>query len=274
MNKTVEILYISYNRPGYTGLSLDRLLATCPAHTRVWVWHNGDDQTTLEVVRSRQDHPRFHHLHHSPENRMLREPTNWFWKNAEGDLLGKVDDDCLMPEGWVEALERDHAAEPSLGIVGSWLFREEDIVPELVDRKRRTFDGFSIMANPWVGGSGYLMKRNCVEQQGLLRPKENFTRYCIRAAMKGWHIGWHVPFLYMDHMDDPRSEFTELRSDEEYLSKRGLTLAGRGIDTLAEARERTVRAAKELQECSSDPRDYAGWRKLVRRAKMKLNRHR
>jgi hypothetical protein len=35
-------------------------------------------------------------LHNSPENVRLTEPANWFWKKADGGLISKVDDDCIV----------------------------------------------------------------------------------------------------------------------------------------------------------------------------------
>ena len=95
-----EILMITFNRPTFTKMSLERLLDSCDSQMRVWVWHNGPDEATLTTVRSFQNHPRLHKIHVSPDNRELREPTNWFWRNSQGEFLSKVDDDCLVPDDW------------------------------------------------------------------------------------------------------------------------------------------------------------------------------
>ena len=71
-----DVLMITYKRPAFTRLSLARLLDSCDSAMRVWVWHNGDDAATIDVVRSFERHPRFHRLHVSPENVKLRAPTN------------------------------------------------------------------------------------------------------------------------------------------------------------------------------------------------------
>src|SRR5437762_1338791 len=127
----IDLLMITYNRPEYTRLSLERLLDTCDTRTRIWLWHNGDDSKTLAVVRSFANHPRVHCFHHSRENKKLREPTNWFWSRAPGKLLGKVDDDCLVPAKWIEILSRAHDDVPQFGIVSCWHLLQEDFSPEL-----------------------------------------------------------------------------------------------------------------------------------------------
>jgi hypothetical protein len=77
--------------------------------------------------------------------------------------------------------------------------------------------------------------------------------------------GWPLPFVVMDHMDDPRSEHTTIRCDADVKCRRGLTAEQRGIETLAQLRARVEAAALELQTCSSDWRDYVGWRARARR---------
>src|SRR5688500_2847859 len=112
MSAHVDILMITYNRPRYTQLSLTRLLETCDESMRVCLWHNGEHSETLEVAKSLANHPRVHEFHHSHVNVRLREPTNWFWQHANGNYLGKVDDDCLVPTGWAQTLRTAHEAEP------------------------------------------------------------------------------------------------------------------------------------------------------------------
>src|SRR5262249_24933662 len=128
-DRSVDVLMITYNRPEYTRLSLQRLLDSCSEDARVWVWHNGADADTLGVVEALRGHPRFCRFHHSPENRKLREPTNWLWSQATGLYLSKVDDDCLVPDGWIEKLRCAHEDVPEFGVIGCWRFEDEDFVP-------------------------------------------------------------------------------------------------------------------------------------------------
>lgn len=262
----IDILMITYNRPRYTRLALGRLLETCDESMRVWIWHNGEHAETLEVVRRLADHPRVHEFHHSRENQRLLAPTNWFWSRAPGAYLSKIDDDNLMPDGWAQTLRAAHEAEPSLGVIGCWSYRPEDHRPELAERKVIDLPGgHRLLQNCWIAGTGHLAKRACVEQGGLLREGQTFTQWCVRLAARGWIHGWYYPFLYMENMDDPRSEYTELRSEADFEARRGLSARKFGVTTLAELRERMPRLALELQTCSTDPADYVGWRASLRR---------
>src|SRR5450756_818375 len=114
MAETVDVLMITYQRPTYVALSLPRLLESCDADTRVWLWHNGNDAATLEVVSSFADHPRVHRFHHSPTNEGLRVPTNWLWAQSDATFVSKVDDDCLVDPEWLAALRATHEGAPEL----------------------------------------------------------------------------------------------------------------------------------------------------------------
>lgn len=228
----IDILMVTYNRPAYTRLSLPRLLETCTEHMRVWLWHNGNDPETLEVVKSLANHPRVCKFHHSPENKKIAAATNWMWSHATGDLLGKVDDDCLMPDGWAQTLERAHRDVSKFGVLGCWgFFRPEDFREDLARHKIRRFGNHRIVMHPWVGGNSYLMKRRCVEVQGLLRPKESFPDYGTRLAWSGWVNGLYYPLIHVDHMDDPRSPNTMLRTDEDMKRYAPLTAANGEVRT-------------------------------------------
>lgn len=251
---SIDILMITYNRPRYTQLSLQRLLATCDASMRVWVWQNGMHTETLGVVKSMLNHPRMHEFHHSLQNRGLREPTNWFWRNAGGDLLGKVDDDCMVPLGWAELLRRAHTDVPKLGVIGCWHFLPEDYIASAARKKIRTCGrGHQLLRNSGVSGSAYLMKRECVEMLGPLKDRQPFPEYCVWLRWLGWINGWYYPFIYVDHMDDPRSLNTQLKSDEELRKHLPLTAKRNGVNTLEDWLDLIRKTAAHVQTSRVEP---------------------
>lgn len=270
---SVDILMITYDRPQYARLSLQRLLDTCDEDMRVWIWHNGEDAATLATVESFLDHPRVAEFHHSPENQRLTAPTNWLWENSRATFLSKVDDDCLVSPGWADVLRGAHHDCPPFGVVGSWRFLDEDFVYRIAKRKIRTFPGgHRLLENFWVQGSGYLLKRRCVEEQGLLRPGQSFTDYCIQLALRGYRNGWYYPFIREEHMDDPRSPWTGLRSDEDLLRRLPLSAKQSGIRTLEDWENQQRDSARLLQAASVDPRHYQGWRRWARAGRSRLRR--
>jgi glycosyltransferase involved in cell wall biosynthesis len=268
-----DILMITYNRADYTRMALSRLLDTCDESMRVWVWHNGGHEETLDVVRQLSTHPRFHHLEISKENKRLREPTNWFWSNCDGDYLSKVDDDCLAPDDWGRILRQTHCGNPRLGIIGTWRFYDEDFMPEIANRKICTLPGGQrLMANCWVQGSGYVMKRACFESLGPLRENESFPGYCIRAALSGWQNGWHHPFLHEEHMDDPRSAYCAIKTNEQFMAQRPLSAINDDVTTLEQWAARVKHMARIVQEASPDPKAHVGWRRKLQSIRRRLNR--
>jgi GT2 family glycosyltransferase len=273
--ESIDILMITYNRPEYTRLALERLLSTCDEEMRVWVWQNASHEATLDVVRSFLDHPRLYRFHHSQENVKVREPTNWLWTEAEGAYLTKVDDDCLLPVGWAETLRTAHRDVPQLGIVGCWRFHEEDFDPAIASWKIQPLPGgHRILRNHWLEGSGYLMKRAVVEQGGLLPANEVFTAFCWRASAQGWINGWYYPFIYQEHMDDPRSPHCLIRDDDDLRQNAPLSALNFGITTVEQRVEQIRQFAREVQTAPIHPRAFVGWRGLLRRVRGKLRRMR
>lgn len=270
-NITHDILMITYNRPEFTRKALGQLLETCDSYMRVWVWHNGGPGRTLDVVNEFRTHPKFYHLHCARENKALREPTNWFWKESDAVFLSKVDDDCLMPRGWGKELRETLSASPQLGITACWLYYESDYVPELAEKKTIRFPGgAAVMSHHHVQGSGYAMKREVYRELGQIKSHESFTGYCQRVAASGWVVGWRLPFLCLDHMDDPRSPNYPFKTDEEFLENRSLSATGRGIESLHEWKERSIRQAQTLQSEHIDPRELLGLRGRLRRRKERI----
>ena len=270
-----DILMVTYNRPAYTRLSLARLLETADEHTRIWLWQNGSDAETLEVVKSLAVHPKVRAFHHSEENVDLDKATNWFWANADGEFLGKVDDDCVMPHGWIQTLRTAHNDEPRFGPISCWHYFDDDLVPGLYEKRIQEFaGGHKVMRNCWIGGTGYIMKRDCVDRFGPLNEARGWTNYCLKLSRAGWVLGWYWPLISQDHMDDPRSPNTGVRTDEELAERMPRMARGYGVRTVDDWIAWLKRDARKIQESSLDPRDYSGWRRKMHKARRKIARRR
>ena len=273
MPEIIDILMITYNRASYTQVALERLLDTCDESMRVWLWHNGDHQETLDVVKNLSSHKAVHKFYHSIENKKLTEPTNWMWQQADGDFITKVDDDCLMPYGWADTLRKAHKDNPKFGVIGCWRFPDEDFVAEAANKKIKEFPGgHQLMRNCWVEGSGYLMKRQCIEEQGILQDKQSFPAYCIALAKRGYINGWYYPFLYQDHFDDPRSPHSQLKSDEDMQSWAPLSALRNGVTTVADWKAQLKRSSLIVQTAPYDVKYYSGWREIRDKIKNRLRR--
>jgi GT2 family glycosyltransferase len=264
----IDIIMITHNRPEFTKLSLEQLLKTCDERMNVWLWHNGEHEPTLNLVKSYLDHPRVVRFHHNPTNDRstpqspLNEPTNWMWSNADGEYVTKVDDDCLMPDGWADTLRQAHRAEPRFGVLGCWRFYDEDFEPKLANKKIKAFGGgHKVMQSLFIEGSGYLMKRQCFAEQGPLTPELTFPEYCFKLAERGYIHGWYYPFLHQEHFDDPRSPYTAFKTDEDLRRSLPLSAQRRGDDTIEKWLAGMKRNARLAQAHPPDPKYFKGWRK-------------
>lgn len=268
----IDVLLITHTRADYLELTLPRLLETLPDHARLWVWQNERHDAVSNVIARHRDHPRFHIHRVSDHNDGIIGPTRWFWSASDGALVGKVDDDCLMPDGWVETFGRAHADAPELGIVACWHFQADDLRADTVERRGVTLaGGHTILRNCWVGGSGYLMKRECVNPLPA-DPEQPFTGVCIDIAARGYTVGWYFPLYLQDHMDDPRSAHTKLLTDEDLVERMPLSVARLPEVSLAAWQRQLEQSAVTVQTASLNPKDHRGWRVQARRAVARLRR--
>ena len=271
MGRRADIIMITYRSAGYLHLSLPRLLDTCGEDDRVWLWHNGDDEATIEALRPYTTDPRVERYHHSRENVRLREPTSWLWSESKARFVSKVDDDCVVAPGWLDTFTRAHDDNPDFGVIGSWRHPDEDFRPELAAKKIQTFaGGHQLMRNLWVQGSGYLMPRVFTEKLGLLGEQESFTGYCQRVARAGGINGYYYPFVPEDHMDDPRSPHTLIKTDADLQARMPLSAQVNGVQTVDDWLAQLQQSAIVLQTASLDPRSYTGWRKKLRSVRRRL----
>jgi glycosyltransferase involved in cell wall biosynthesis len=262
----IKVLMITFNRPDYTKKSLARLCDTAPRNLRVTVWDNGSNTETKEVLEKYRSHWCVENIIFNKTNDKLRGPTNWFWENSQtAELLGKVDDDCLVPEDWCGILEEAHKDIPEAGILGCWRFLPEDFRYEKAVKKIWTYGTHQILRNCWVEGSGYLMKREVVHKIGFLKDKESFTGFCTRAAAQGFINGWYYPFLFQEHMDDPRVPNTGIRSEEDFRKLIPLTAINFRIKTKEEWLQCLMKEAQNHQEYSINPYDFIGLRARLKR---------
>jgi Glycosyl transferase family 2 len=268
--RKIRILLITHDRPEYTRMTLERLCGTISGNTLITVWDNASGNETVELLKQFQGHKSVERIIFNKTNDKLRGPTNWFWnQTSDADYVGKVDDDCLMPPDWCETLIKAHEDIADLGVIGCWQFFDEDFDFELAKRKIQAFGRHQIMRNCWVGGSGYLMKRAVLNKLGCLGPQESFTDYCIRGATAGFINGWYYPFLFQEHLDDPRSLHTGIKTDEDFVRFGPLTAKTFNVQTREEWIQSLKHIARHLQVCSYDPKHYVGWKAWM---KMKLCR--
>lgn len=261
---------ITHNRPYYLEHSLKNLLKCTNDEIKVTIWDNASNEETKRVIEKYKEHKGIDKVIYWQQNEKLRFPTNWFWENnSSADYLGKVDDDCIVDENWCDILLNAHKDIQNAGILGCWHFFEDDFDYEKAKDKIQTIGKHRIFKNCWVGGSGYLIKSRIIREMGLLKKNESFTDYCIRATAKGYINGWYYPFIFQDHMDDPRSSYTIFKTDNDFINFRPLTAVNFNIETREEWINHLKSDAEKLHYYSLNPYDYMG---LIATTKKKLYR--
>jgi len=114
------------------------------------------------------------------------------------------------------------------------------------------------------------MKRAVVEKIGYLRRKETFPNYCTRASANGFINGWYYPFLHQEHMDDPRSKYTDIRSESDFQRSKCLTAKDFSINSRQDRITQIRRMAEKVQAYSIDPYDFIGIRAKAKRSISRL----
>ncbi len=217
---TVALVYFTCNRLDYTKLSLKALLERTHYPFELHIVDNGSTDTTCEyLLEQRELHPEvIRSITFNETNRGLAAPTSEFWERADADLVGKVDNDTIVCDGWLTRLVEAHLKSERMGVIGGFHFRSDDVNHELLEDRIVEVDGVKLLRDHHIGGCCYLMKR---EVQNLLGPiivqggKKimGWTEYQHALDASGYLNGYLYPLLFVDHMDDPRSPNCLLQSN-------------------------------------------------------------
>ncbi len=99
------------------------------------------------------------------------------------------------------------------------------------------------------------MKRQCVVQAGVSASTRVFQAIAFDWRDMGWLHGWYFPFLYQEHMDDPRTEHTLLKSDMDLEKYMPLSAQNFGATTLVQWRDQLRRSAENGSRSPGGPKD-------------------
>lgn len=206
MSQPVDLLLITWNRREY----VEKMLPTVfddPSDFRVYCWDNGSKDGTADLIRSIDD-PRLVKRHFNPENVGQYEPCMWFFETATSDVLGKIDDDIMLPAGWIERFAPMIRKEPRFGMLNCWIFMPEDWDETLAEHNivevagERVFRCVSTAGHSFLARREHLLRYKVKMGQGYSHglPVER-----IMMSINGLVSGYPLPLLYAHNMDDPRS---------------------------------------------------------------------
>jgi glycosyltransferase involved in cell wall biosynthesis len=266
----IELVLTTYNRLHYTKLALKSILADQSEEFALTIWDNASTDGTVEYLRNEVRDRRIADIIFSDRNVGQTAAVNEVWAKSKADLLGKVDNDCLVTKGWARTLAEAHNDIDKLGVVACWHFFPEDFNYEKAKHKIRRFGNHQIFCHPWTCGTGLLIKRETFKKFGRIE-KSATTGYWLKMAAAGYINGFYYPLIYQEHMDDPRSVHSGYHTasfDEAYKYSYGYQNgAATNIDEYKRLHENIL---ENLLTGPTDPSYYCGWRAKYRRAAVRI----
>ena len=270
---TIHLCFITFNRLEYTKLALASLLAEPTEQFALTVWDNASTDGTVEYLKKEVSDRRIVDIVFSKSNVGQTVAVNEIWSKSKADLLGKLDNDCLVTPGWTRILSRAHNEINKLGVVGCWNFFADDFDYKRAKHKIQTFGKHQIFRHPWICGTGLLIKRETFKKLGLFQNRAT-TQYWLNMAAAGYINGFYFPLIYQEHMDDPKSAYCKINT-EDGLRKAVNVTAGlqfrkfRNVEETLQWRREIIR---NLLDDPYDPHYYLGWRRRWRSAKSRLGK--
>jgi glycosyltransferase involved in cell wall biosynthesis len=210
---TTDILYLAYNRLGFTQATFTWMIA----HTnwakagKVVVYDDGSEDGTLEWLREAITRvPVEAELRCSD----LRSPPaimNHYIATSQADWFVKLDNDIALPGGWLDTLAGVSAAHPEYDLIGM-----EAGMVQLDGRDGIKVVGHDVVEATHIGGVGLMRvaafkERPRIPERGRFGFTEWQSRYYLRR-------GWITPDLLVPQLDRvPVEPFQSL--SEEYVER-------------------------------------------------------
>lgn len=267
----IHLAFITFNRLEYTRLALTSVLADPTEEFSLTIWDNASTDGTAEYLRDCVRDRRIIDLILSNKNVGQIAAVNEIWRASKADLLGKLDNDCIVSPGWTRVLSRAHADIPQLGAIACWHYFPDDFDYDRAKHKIQEFNGHRILRHPWICGTGFLIKRPTFERLGPIQEKTT-TNYWLQMAVAGYVNGFYYPLVLQEHMDDPKSRHSHLHDEASYQSAKPVTVSVNrpGLSTLADWWWWRQEVLNNLLDDPWEVKHYVGWRRKIRNAKARL----
>jgi len=271
----VCIVLATHNRLEYTRKTISRLLEDPTEEFDLYLWDNASTDQTAEYLKEGLSDARIQEVILSKENVGLTGAMNYVWGKTKAELVGKLDNDCLVTPGWTRIFAKAHKDIEKLGAVACWHFPREDFDEMLAEKKICEFNGHKIFRHPWICGSGFMLKKKSFVQFGPWDQGNHVgtTKYFLKMALSGYINGWYYPLVLQEHMDYPSSTHSRshrLMFDEAYRDSYGYKTGK------LKSEEQYKRLHKEILDNllsgPYEPKYYCGWRAKVKRGLLKIRR--
>ncbi len=267
----IDLVLVTYNRLGYTRKTVERLLSDPDESFRLTIWDNASDDGTREYLHREVSDPRIVDLVLSKDNVGQAAAVNTIWAKSDADLLGKLDNDCLLTPGWTRTLARAHEDLPELGTIACWHYFLDDFDLERARHKIQRFGEHQILRHPFTPGTGLLFKREWFERFGPIQGKAT-TQFWLRMSLAGLINGFYYPLIHQEHMDDPKSEHSTLKDEAAYQAAKAVTfnINNHGQETLADRWRWRQEVLDDLLDGPWQANQRVGWRRRLRVIKNRI----
>ena len=262
----ITLAFVTYNRLHYTRMALESVLADKSENFSLYIWDNSSSDDTPKYLKTLSD-SRIKNVILSKRNVGQIEAVNAIWSHSKDQLLGKLDNDCIVTPGWTKMLAQAHSDIENLGVVACWHYFSDDFDQARAAHKLQQFGNHTIFRHPWTCGTGFLIKRSAYERFGpMVGP--GTTKYWLNMASAGLINGFYYPLVLQEHMDDPKSRHSSLKDEESYQAAKAVTvnINRHGQHTLADRWQWRQRVLDELLDGPYEAKYYAGWRKKIKSA--------
>jgi glycosyltransferase involved in cell wall biosynthesis len=268
---TIDLVFITYQRLEYTRLALASVLADPTEKFSLTIWDNASTDGTVDYLKNEVSDPRIAGVVFSRENVGQTAAVNEVWSRSKADLLGKLDNDCILTPGWTRTLAQAHRDIERLGVIACWHFFAEDFDYERAKHKIETFGTHRIFRHPWTCGTGLLIKRSDFQEFGPIQEKAT-TQYWLKMAAAGRINGFYYPLICQEHMDDPMSQYSKVRTEAGLREQTAVTagLQARRFESVQSLVEWRSEIIRNLLDDPYDPDYYLGWRRKWAGAKQRV----
>ena len=263
------LVLVTHNRLSYTKKCIEYIFKDQISDFDLYIWDNASTDETPEYLMSLSD-SRLVKVHLSKENLGQTVAMNQIWQESKAELLSKLDNDCLVTEGWLKTLGEAHRDIPNLGAIACWHYMADDFDERIAALKIKEINGHKIFRHPFVCGSGFVMKRETFVKMKPWpegSPNIGTTGYFLNMALNGMINGWYYPLILQHHMDDPLSPHCIYTDDKSLRDVRDITFTLRNfnINSMDDRMRRRSKVVRNLMYGSPNAASYTGLKGKLRR---------
>lgn len=160
MSGLASIVIVTCNRLHFTRQTIESIFAHTDYPYELILLDNGSKDGTVEYLRSIQDHPQVSQIVYFPSNQGKPGAANHGFALSKGDYLIGLDDDVVVPPGWLSVVVEALRTIPRLGWFAINLENFSNQPGYFRPEYERHFGPFVIQETPGVAGFCVAMPRS------------------------------------------------------------------------------------------------------------------